>query len=350
MIIGACGYGATGSSVLTDLLREYDDVQVYDDFEFVLSYRVDGIEDLEYHLVKQYAKNSSGDYAIKRFLEASKCYKTPFINKPCNGKKFYELSRNFISEIEQISYKGVDTADMLSGNILRNIFAFASKKVFMPKVVEKVTKKPSYIWPCRTLHFSIEPNDFYGAAKRYTSAVIEAMGADMTKPIVLDQPFEGNNPIQSFPFFEDPWAVVIDRDPRDLYLAGKYTKDPNFKFVPKNDVDAFIVYYRNMRKHIQDHERVLFLRFEGLIYNYDESVAKLESFLKLGNHVRKKQIFNPDRSINNTQLIRLHPEDAAEIRKIEVELHEFLFPFENYPEVVLGGRPFDGAARKMVEQ
>ena len=35
MIIGACGFGATGSSVLTDLLREYDDIQVYDTFEFI---------------------------------------------------------------------------------------------------------------------------------------------------------------------------------------------------------------------------------------------------------------------------------------------------------------------------
>ena len=49
MIIGSCGYGATGSSVLTDLLREYDDIQVYDNFEFVIAYRVDGLQDLEYH-------------------------------------------------------------------------------------------------------------------------------------------------------------------------------------------------------------------------------------------------------------------------------------------------------------
>ena len=38
--------------------------------------------------------------------------------------------------------------------------------------------------------------------------------------------------------FDDPYAVVIDRDPRDLYLAGKYTKDPNFKFTPKKNVDV----------------------------------------------------------------------------------------------------------------
>ena len=202
MIIGSCGYGATGSSVLTDLLREYDDIQVYDNFEFVIAYRVDGLQDLEYHLMKQYAKNSTGDYAIKRFLYAAKCYMTPAINKPCSGKKFYEISENFINNILQVSYKGVDTADMLSGNIMKNILAFASKKVFMPKVIEKVTKKTSYIWPCRTMYYSVEPENFYEEAKKYINNILEAMGVDLSRPVCLDQPFEGNAPQQSFPFFE----------------------------------------------------------------------------------------------------------------------------------------------------
>lgn len=30
----------------------------------------------------------------------------------------------------------------------------------MPKVIEKVTKKTSYIWPCRTMYYSVEPENF----------------------------------------------------------------------------------------------------------------------------------------------------------------------------------------------
>lgn len=350
MIIGSCGYGATGSSVLTDLLREYDDIQVYDSFEFVLSYRVDGLEDLEFHLMKQYAKNLSGDYAIKRFLEMTKCYMTPFINKPCAGKEFHQLGKDFIDEIIQVSYKGADTADMLSGNPIRNFFAFASKKVLAPMIIEKITKKPVYFWPCRTQYFSIEPQNFYEATKKYTTNILKAMGADLNKPICLDQPFEGNCPENSFKFFEDPYAVVIDRDPRDCYLAAKYSKDTNYKFMPRYDVEQFIVYYRNMRLHQNEHERILRLRFEDLVYNYDESINKIEVFLHLGDHKRPKQVFNPAKSINNTQLIRLHPEDSEAIKRIEQELAEYLYPFENYPNVKFEGRPFDGAARKVIEQ
>lgn len=351
MIIGACGYGATGSSVLTDLLREYDDVQVFDNFEFTCSYKVDGLEDLEYHLMKQYAKGESGDYAIKRFLDASHCFETPFINKPCSGKKYYRLSEEFISKLIQIKYKGVLSADlMLSKNILRNVLAFASKKILMPKIITRITRKQSYIWPCRDIYYSIEPQNFYQEAKVYTTNIIQAMGADMSKPICLDQPFEGNCPEQSFPFFEDPYAIVIDRDPRDLYLAGKYTKDPNFKFAPKNDVKKFVIYYRNMRKHYKENPRVLRICFEDMVYKYDDSIRLIEEFLKLGEHKRPKSLFDPSRSINNTQLIRLHPNDKGEIEYIEKELKNFLYPFEKFNSVKFSGRPFDGAGRKVFEQ
>ena len=176
------------------------------------------------------------------------------------------------------------------------------------------------------------------------------MGADLSKPICFDQPFSGNTPENSMKFFEDPYAIVIDRDPRDLYLSGKYTKLPDIKFYPIDDVDKFIIYYKNLRKKQPENERILRLRFEDLIYNYEESISKIEKFLKLGEHKRKKEIFDPSKSINNTQLIRLHPEDAEDIKKIEKELKEFLFPFENYSNTEFNGKPFDGAARKQVSQ
>ena len=350
MIIGACGYGATGSSVVTDLLREYDDIQVYDDFEFWMAYRVDGLEDLEYHIMKQYSKGESCDIAIRRFLKRSRSYMLPFINKPCDGKVFYKYSKEFIEQITQLKFKGSYTADICTGYLLKDFFAFASKKVFMPKIIEKITKKRSYIWPCGLKYYSVEPENFYDEAKKYTTKILKEMGVDFQNPVCLDQPFSGNCPENSMKFFDDSYAVVIDKDPRDLYLAGKYTKDPNFKFSPIDDVEKFIIYYRNMRKHEVVNERVLRLRFEDLIYNYENSINKIEQFLKLGEHKRKKEIFNPDKSINNTQLIRLHPEETEAIRKIETELSEFLFPFEKYSSVEFNGRPFDGASRKVFEQ
>ena len=61
------------------------------------------------------------------------------------------------------------------------------------------------------------------------------------------------------------------------------------------------------------------------------------------------KIFNPNRSINNTQLSRLHPEDKEDIEYIENELKEFLFPFEKFPKPEFNGKPFVGASRNMTD-
>jgi hypothetical protein len=350
MIIGSCGYGATGSSVLTDLLHEFDDVQVFDKFEFTLAYRVDGLQDLEYHLMKQYAKNLSGDYAIKRFLYQAKCFLTPFINKPCNGKVFYDLSSRFVEEITQIKYRGMDTADVLSGNIIRNFFALASKKILMPHIVEKIVKRPSFLWPCRDMYYSVKPENFYESARNYTNSILISMGADISKPICLDQPFEGNAPEHSFPFYDDPYAVVIDRDPRDLYISNKYTMQKDSKFYPRSNVNDFIIFYRTIREEITEHQKVLRMRFEDFIYEYDNSVSKVKKFFNISKHRYPKTHFIPENSINNTQLVRRHPDDIEDINKIQYELSEFLYPFENYKDVIINGTPFSGAGRKMTTE
>lgn len=346
MIIGSCGYGATGSSVLTDLLCEYDNIQVFDSFEFTLAYKVDGLQDLEYHLMKQYSKNISGDYAIKRFLESSKSFKTPFINKPCNGKKFQKLSEEFIDNIVQIKYKGIESADMYTSNVVRNIFAFASKKVLMPKIVEKITHKRSYLWPSRYLYYSIKPDNFYEEAKKYIKNILIEMGADLDKPICLDQPFEGNAPEQSFPFFENPYAIVIDRDPRDLYLEYKYTTHPDEKFFPYKNVYEFIIFYKKMRSN-NESDRVLRVNFEDFIYEYKQTVNKIEKYLKLATHKCPYKYFDPTKSINNTQKFLKYSDEKENIKIIEKELKEYLYPFEKYPELKPNGKSFTGAGRKI---
>ena len=50
LTIGACGFSSTGSSAVTDILKEYDDNVVLDKAEFTLTWCADGIEDLHYHM------------------------------------------------------------------------------------------------------------------------------------------------------------------------------------------------------------------------------------------------------------------------------------------------------------
>jgi len=339
MIIGSCGFGGTGSSVITDFIREFDGIQVFDDFEFSFTYRVDGIEDLEYHLMKQYAKDISGDAAIKRFLYAANYIDTPLIHKPCSPKEYHSIVNKFVNSIVQTTFKGMESIDIISGNVLRNIFALGMKKKLLRLFVERWTKRPCYIWPYRDIHVCVEPENFYVAAKQFIRDILTAMGADLNKPIVLDQPFEGNAPENSFKFFDDPIALIVDRDPRDLFLEVKKHGFNEGRFIPIENVRKFVEYFKRIhtQRHTMQTDRILPIQFEDLIYNYEVTTQKVIKFCRLGQHVRKRQIFNPQRSINNTNLIRLYPEEKENVEYIEKELPEYLFHFENYKDVKISG-------------
>lgn len=351
MIIGSCGYGATGSSVVTDFVREFDDIQIFDDFEFSFTYRVDGLQDLEYHLMKQYAKNISGDAAIKRFLYAANYIKTPLIHKPCDSKEYMRIVNKFIDSIVQTKFKGIETIDIVSGNVTRNIFALGMKKKLMKFFIERWTKKPCYLWPYRDIYVSVEPENFYEAAKQFIRDILKAMGADFSKPIVLDQPFEGNAPQNSFKYFDDPIAVLVDRDPRDLFLETKRHGFYEGRFIPIDDVKKFVEYYRRIHtgRPMEATDRILPIRLEDMIYKYEETTAKVIDFCKLGKHVRKRQFFNPDRSVNNTQLIRRYPDEQANVEYIEKELPEFLFHYEQYKDVDTTSGGFVLGSEKSIE-
>lgn len=347
MIIGACGYGATGSSIITDFFREFDNVQVYDDFEFTFTYRVDGLEDLEYHLMKQFAKNISGDAAVYRFLKSANYIKTPLIHKPTDALTYKKIVNKYIDSIVQTRFKGMESIDIISGNVLKNIINLGMKKVILPKVFENRRKRATFGWPNRDIYVSVKPDNFYEASKEYIRDILRAMGADLSKPIVLDQPFAGNAPFNSFVFYDDPRAIIIDRDPRDLYLEAKYTLIAEGRFIPRQDVQSYCEYYRRIRTDQlnKDSDRILLLKFEDLIYNYKSCVQKIMGFTGLHEHRWPRKYFNPNRSVNNTQLIRKYPLEKENIKIIEKELAEYLYPYEKYKNVDTSGDVFVGSSK-----
>ena len=65
-IITCASYYGSGSSALTDLVTEYARVKNLSEYEFRFIHDIDGIADLEYHLVNCHNRHNSG-HALKRF-------------------------------------------------------------------------------------------------------------------------------------------------------------------------------------------------------------------------------------------------------------------------------------------
>ncbi|WP_010262456.1 sulfotransferase domain-containing protein [Treponema primitia] len=346
--IGVCGFISTGSSAVSDLLKEFDENIVLDKLEFEISFIPDGLEDLAYHLHEGSSKILSSYIAIERF---KKLCDSALLNKleRSTNYKFRSLTKKYLEDIIQLEYYGKLGTDYkypyLSKNrVTRKLTNYLVKMVVK---LEKRFHKQIYFYPAHKIYFSSFPENFYNITRKYIDEILVSMGKRENKNIVLDQPFAGNNPVKSFNFFNNPKAIVVDRDPRDHYLFSKvFLRSKGISYVPTNRVEDYVIYYRESRKgmpYLQPNQDILNIRFEDMIYEYDKSIQEIINFLDLKKHSRPKSIFDPLLSISNTQIFKVYSEYRNDIEYIEKELPDYLYPFENYKGVKIHqGKMFSG--------
>lgn len=349
MIIGACGFGATGSSVVTDYLKEFDNINVKDDLEFTYLTALDGLLYLERSVMNPYNRTRDSIAAIGRFLDVVKRKKRNYENHGLSSEVFEKSAKGFIDAITMTKWYWTGSAKKVGWRyrpmkVLRNYML----NKYIPAKERELGHRIS-CWPLEEVRLSVRPDNFYEAARKHVDELLKGMGLDQDKVIALDQPFAGNNPQACFPFYKDPYAIVVDRDPRDLYVFGKTKLMGKMHFFPIDRVEDFIIYYKCLRKdqpYLQDNPRILRLRFEDMIYEYDKTTAKLREFLNLPENPHPKSVFDPSLSIANTQVFKRYPQFAEDVKKIEEALPEYLFDFSNYPEPDFSKKMFYGKSPK----
>ena len=338
MIIGTAGFSWSGSSAATDYLKEFDENQVYDNFEFIIAYHPDGLSDLDYNLNIACNKFLSSNTAIHRFRKIAK----HLLGKPTNGK-IVNITEQFIDSITQVKWTGCAQGQNLYHNeTVYNILSPYTYK-FLRRLPVKFCKTIR-LYPISTIEFSVRPENFIENCHIYTESILNSLGLDTSKNIVLDQPFSGNNPVASLKYYRDAKAIVVDRDPRELYLLAKCYFPKTSYQVPYDNVEDFISYYGNMHKVISEsiaNPDVLYLKFEDMVYNYEKTTKKIREFLKLGENHHKKMYFDPGKSMANTQLFRKCADYKDDIKKIEESLTEYIFDFSPFYNIDTNGKMFD---------
>lgn len=343
MVIGACGFGSTGSSVVTDYLKEYDHIKVEDDFEFTWVTRTDGLIDLERSLMNPHGRTSDSITAIRRFRALEKRLERTYEMNGLSKETFRKLVDDFIRQITMVEWNWYDSS-VSTKFTPKSIAKYIMKKKVIPKFEVRAGHQIN-CWPMEPVCFSVNPTNFYSEASKLVQKMLEEMGFNQNNVIALDQPFSGNNPQVCFPFFHDPYAIVVDRDPRDNYVFARTKLLGKNHFMAVEPVEDFIKYYRALRDgqpYLQQNERVLCIKFEDMVYEYEDTTKKLREFLNLSENPRPKSIFNPELSKANTQVFRRFPQFLEDIKKIEAALPEYLFDFSKYPEPEPNAQMFYG--------
>lgn len=350
MIISTCSFGSTGSSVITDYLKEFDCLHVMDSAEMTWISDVDGIIDLDYHLNNPHFRTADSIQAIERYKKICETKLPVFEKCGIPREKVEESVNEFLDAIIMSSWKWYKPS-CSPLPIWRKLTLRLLDKIGIIENWQIKNKRQWEGFPYEDIYFSIKPQKFDDAAKKHIKDVLFAFGAKENENLVFDQLFPGNNPQVCFKYFDDPYAIVVDRDPRDIYAFGKTVllKGSAGHIMPLNNVKDFVVYYRALREkqpYKEKNERVLLMRFEDFVYNYDESTKILRDFLHLGENPNPKSIFDPSLSMANTQVWKRYPEFNEDIKYIESKLEEYLFDFSGYPEPSSDAKMFSGKSPK----
>lgn len=337
-IIVPTGYMGSGSSVVTDLVSEFEGFEsIHGSFEYVFLHCPNGVFDLEDKLL---VGNNAirSDEALHSFYNTmkqlyNKRYWWVGHYKDIISEEFLGITEDYIEDL--IQFKPDFYWYYQENTNMRMFFQLILKKIV--KIVSLnhvVLKKPLLHSPMWISYAS--PEEFYEKTKVYISKIFDKLGLG-EKNLVLDQLLLPFNLFRIENYFENNLEViVVERDPRDMFLMNKYIYPAKNIQVPyPTDVYEFCRCYSKLRdmESIKscDSEHIHRFKFEDFIYKYDEMVAKIQQILGTGDktpeHNQRKRYFIPEESINNTQLFYNQSLYAEETKVIETLLPDYLYDF-----------------------
>jgi hypothetical protein len=345
-VLSCTGYGGTGSSAATDIFREFKTVKNFGENEYSFLHEPDGLSDLESAFCEGHRLKI--DLSVKRFIALHKKlsndneYKTAF-----NGK-FYKHTEDFIASLGIVKWKGYwhrineipQNAESAYKTRLSSglFFSLLSNKKYFLHESDDEKWRPTYLKKYDMYYYNTFENSsrelFYKSAKIFTANLINKALNNNEKEythIILDQILPPSNLQKYSKYFYNIKSIIIDRDPRDLFVIDK--AEWGIGLFPTDTVDNFIKWYRLTRmcrtNDLLNTDLCLLLNLESLVYEYDKSLEKLYNFSNLNKnkHTHKLSCFNPDVSIINTQLYKKYPKYFSDVKKIEKELEEYCYDF-----------------------
>lgn len=336
-IVTTTGFYGSGSSAITDLLNEMDNICVKGDYEFRIFCDPDGVSDLEYNLIQNPNRHNSSN-AIKRYKKQAMFLNGGKIIKRYNkffGKDFLQITEKYIEDISEFDYNGRWYFDTFERGKYFWFFSRVYSK--MRGTIDKIVK-------VKEREYTLLPNDekcyagtfseekFLAATVNYTDALMSKFNTENKEYVMLDQLVPPTNLSRYSRYYSNIIIFVIDRDPRDIYLLEKlYWRG---KVAPVYDVKTFVKWYEWIHAQHELYElpiNAIRIQFEDLVYKYDETLLRVFDFLNIdeSNHIKKKMFFNPEISIKNTRLWERHLEYLDEIKYIEKNLERYCYDYNS---------------------
>jgi len=285
--ISIIGSGYSGSSaiyeylVLTGLFHD-----PFPNKEFSLCYDPGGLMDINYVIEKK-SLIDNHNFIYNRFKQNIRFYVDKLsISKTEKNSKLEEILERYLNNLVATSYNGQTSFMNYNQSKLKN---------FLNKFFFKFNKsKNDKIFIFKSLQNFNKINK-----KLFFQLFLDSK--NNIDDIILDQGGLYSNPLSSTKYYQNPYCIIVDRDPRDIYVEFKFKSAFSY---PKNDVNNFCEFYINQKKSInlKEHssDKILKINFENFILENKKSVLELADFLDKDPNLLLNNInFDLDKSKKN---------------------------------------------------
>ena len=326
----ARGYMWSGSSAVVDILREFSPCY-FSGHEFdVISYPY-GLGQLFHSVVTCQSGRDIGDFIdFTKFL-----YRSPTLFKMGSnyrevyGENFMRATEDFVSSLVEFEHGEMSFFKMGA------VETFIKQAILRASVILKrrLHLMKRFIVLGKKAYFTdVDAQKFITAAKKYIDDIFAPIVPAGTKHVILDQAVSVGDYVNQMKFLRDSKMIVVDRDPRDSYADILNDGHPILRegiLGQKHRVDVYLRLHNKSRRNqqqLKNDPNVLFLRFEDLIYHYDEALQRIIDFVGLdpADHIYKRKYFNPDISIKNIGMWKDILTDD-EVNAITAELSDYFY-------------------------
>jgi hypothetical protein len=303
-IIDISGYSFTGKSAVYDLISQWDGYYSHGkEFEFDLIRVQGGLFDLRHALTQEHWSPIRSSEAVRNFIRlihhigGDRSLHSRLTRSGANYDYylpgFSQLTNKFIGSLVEASWK------------CEWPFAFYSRDKEYITVI-KLARKFGFKREDTVYLARLSEAEFDAKSRQYFEQLFAPIAAKGFRCLVLNNSFEPFSPERSIKFFGHAKAIVVDRDPRDVYVsalrAGKIEGSQVGLSVTGGSVSDFIRrfrIYRSVPAKMESH--VYRMQFESLVLDFETEVKRLRAFLADTTATSSSlgRAFDPEKSASN---------------------------------------------------
>jgi hypothetical protein len=342
--VDICGVGNSGKSAISDLLSEFDAVYMPEYwFEFDLLRVPDGLLELRQRLVENWSPIRS-NYAVAAFRRV--------VHMMGRDPRWWNIAGHWASTGHRLDrrfhdqYCSLWLAFVDSFVRMEFIAEWPYDEMQMrpeARLVRKVVRHTGGRRRLRRVVRLVDGKEFDARLQGVMEKLFTLIAPPGVDIVGLHNCFEPFNPIPALDMMGHAKQIVVTRDPRDSYVSGQTaaqvkTQDRallpfdndglNKSFLATDNLSAFVLRTRLLHDQLfrGADPRILRLRFEDIVLDYDRTVDRVCAFLGIdrARHSRPREKLNPAESAKNVGLWKRYS-GQDDVSRIAREFPELLY-------------------------